>query len=79
MDSRRYFITHIIPATTSIASLALLMTAVYYGVYEQWIYAAICITAIVLDFYVYSVLTKIVDKKYSGTQVATDKPTTLKD
>lgn len=80
MDSKRYFLTHIIPATTSILSLLLLLAAVYYGMYEQWVYAVICLIGIVLDFYIYLVLTKLIDKKYSGgTQVAKDKPTTLKD
>lgn len=39
--------------TTAIISLVLLMTSVYYGLYEQWIYATICIVAVVLNFYTY--------------------------
>ena len=37
------FIMHIVSATTAIISLILLMASVYYGLYEQWIYVAICI------------------------------------
>lgn len=80
MDSKRYFITHIIPATTALVSLLLLMTAAYYGMYGQWEYAVICLVGIVMDFYIYSVLTKFIDKKYSGENpVAKDRTTTLKD
>lgn len=79
MGSNKYFITHIVPATTSIVSLVLLMTTVYYCLYEQWIYVAICIIAIILDFYIYIVLTKIINKKHSTSQIVADKLTTLKD
>lgn len=50
------FIMHIVSATTAIISLILLMASVYYGLYEQWIYVAICIVAILLDFYIHMVL-----------------------
>jgi len=79
MGSNKYFITHIVPATTSIVSLVLLMTTVYYCLYEQWIYVTICIIAIVLDFYIYIVLTKIINKKHSTPQIEANKTTTLKD
>ena len=35
MVSNKYFILHIVPATTAIISLILLMAFVYYGLYEQ--------------------------------------------
>ena len=50
------FIMHIVSATTAIISLILLMASVYYGLYEQWIYVAICIVAILLDFYIHMLL-----------------------
>ena len=79
MDSNKHFITHIVPATTSLVSLVLLMTAVYYSLYEQWIYVAICIIAIALDFYIYIVLTRIIDKRHNSSQIVSNKTTTLKD
>lgn len=79
MGSNKYYITHIVPATTSIVSLVLLMTTVYYSLYEQWIYVAICIIAIVVDFYIYKVLTRIIDKRHNTSQIVSNRVTTLKD
>ena len=52
------FIMHIVSATTPTISLILLMASVYYGLYEQWIYVAICIVAILLDFYIHMEIAK---------------------
>lgn len=79
MVSNKYFILHIVPATTAIISLILLMASVYYGLYEQWIYAAICIIAIVLDFYIHTVLTNKINNKYNSKQAKSKKTTSLKD
>ena len=64
------FIMHIVSATTAIISLILLMASVYYGLYEQWIYVAICIVAIVLDFYIHMVLVNKINNKYQSERLA---------
>lgn len=73
------FMIHIVSATTAIISLILLMASVYYGLYEQWIYAAICIVAIVLDFYIHTVLINRINNRYNSKQAKSKKTTNLKD
>ena len=73
------FIMHIVSATTAIISLILLMATVYYGLYEQWIYAAICIVTIVLDFYIHTVPVNKINNKYNNKQAKSKKTTNLKD
>lgn len=79
MASNKYFIMHIVPATTAIISLILLMASVYYGLYEQWIYAAICIVAIVLDFYIHTTLVNKINNRYNNKQTESKKITSVKD
>lgn len=79
MVSNNFFIQHIVPATTAIISLILLMASVYYGLYEQWIYAAICIIAIVLDFYIHTISINKINNKYNSKQAKSKKTTSLKD
>ncbi|MDC7130230.1 hypothetical protein [Bacteroides caccae] len=55
------------------------MASVYYGLYEQWIYVAICIVAIVLDFYIHMVLVNKINNKYYNKQAKSKKTTNLKD
>ena len=71
------FIMHIVSATTAIISLILLMASVYYGLYEQWIYVAICIVAILLDFYM--VLVNKINNRCNSKQAKSKKTTNLKD
>lgn len=73
------FIMHIVSATTAIISLTLLMASVYYGLYEQWIYVAICIVAIVLDFYIHTALVNKINNRCDSKQVKSKKTTNLKD
>lgn len=73
------FIMHIVSATTGIISLILLMASVYYGLYEHWIYVAICIVAIVLDFYIHMTLVNKINNKYYNKQAKSKKTTNLKD
>lgn len=70
---------HIVSATTAIISLILLMASVCYGLYEQWIYVAICIVAIVLDFYIHMTLVNKINNKYYNKQAKSKKTTNLKD
>lgn len=74
MDSKKNLITHIVPATAAFVSLALVLVGIFFGLYEQWMSVAICIFAIVLDFYIYIVLTKKIEKindKHSNSKTIT--------
>ena len=73
------FIMHIVSATTAIISLILLMASQYYGFYEQCIYVAICIDAIVMDIYIHMTLVNKINNKYYNKQAKSKKTTNLKD
>ena len=53
--------------------------SVYYGLYEQQIYVAICIVAILLDFYIHMVLVNKINNRCDSKQAKSKKTTNLKD
>lgn len=74
----KIYLTHIVPAVTALVSLVCVLAIVFFALFEQWLYVALASTALVLDFWLYWILTKRIDRNFCIDNEP-DKPTTLKD
>lgn len=74
----KIYLTHIVPAVTSLVSLVCVLIIVFFALFEQWLYVTLATTTLVLDFCVYWILTKRIDRNFRIDNEP-DKPTTQKD